>query len=55
MKLAYNTIVVPKGAEFDLVLADGTQVWLNADSKSKYQKLASGEGSTKWNWKEKDI
>lgn len=36
MKLAYNTIVVPKGAEFDLVLADGTQVWLNADSKLKY-------------------
>ena len=36
MKLAYNTIVVPKGAEFDLVLADGTRVWLNADSKLKY-------------------
>ncbi len=34
--LAYNTLSVPKGAEFDLVLADGTQVWLNAESKLKY-------------------
>lgn len=34
--LAYNTLNVPKGAEFDLVLADGTQVWLNAESKLKY-------------------
>lgn len=34
--LSYNTVEVPKGAEFDLVLADGTQVWLNADSKLTY-------------------
>ena len=31
-QLAYNTIEVPKGAEFDLILSDGTRVWLNADS-----------------------
>ena len=35
-QLAYNTIEVPKGAEFDLILSDGTRVWLNADSKLKY-------------------
>lgn len=35
-QLAYNTIEVPKGAEFDLILSDGTHVWLNADSKLKY-------------------
>ena len=36
MQLAYNTIEVPKGSEFDLILSDGTRVWLNADSKLKY-------------------
>lgn len=35
-QLAYNTIEVPKGSEFDLILSDGTHVWLNADSKLKY-------------------
>lgn len=36
IRLAYNTIEVPKGSEFDLILSDGTRVWLNADSKLKY-------------------
>lgn len=36
IQLAYNTIEVPKGSEFDLILSDGTRVWLNADSKLKY-------------------
>ena len=36
VQLAYNTIEVPKGSEFDLILSDGTRVWLNADSKLKY-------------------
>lgn len=36
IEMSYNTIEVPKGAEFDLVLSDGTQVWLNAHSKLKY-------------------
>lgn len=41
--LAYNTLNVPKGAEFDLVLADGTQVWLNAESKLKYPVAFGGK------------
>ena len=36
VELAYNTIEIPKGVTFDLILSDGTQVWLNADSKLKY-------------------
>lgn len=32
----YNELVVSKGAEFSIVLSDGTQVWLNADSRLKY-------------------
>lgn len=29
----YNRIIVPRGGEYQLVLADGTQVWMNSDSK----------------------
>lgn len=31
-----NELIVPRGGEFHIVLADGTQVWLNADSRMKY-------------------
>ncbi|WP_316817799.1 FecR family protein [Pedobacter nyackensis] len=34
---AFNTLIVPKGASYKLLLDDGTQVWLNADTKIKYQ------------------
>lgn len=33
---AYNTLVVPKGGEYSIVLSDGSQVWLNAGSKLRY-------------------
>ena len=32
----YNYLTVPRGGEFFLKLADGTQVWLNSESKLKY-------------------
>jgi len=31
-----NTLIVPKGGEWHLVLEDGTKVWINADSKLTY-------------------
>lgn len=31
-----NTIITPKGGEYKLTLPDGSQVWLNADSKLQY-------------------
>ncbi|MCU4156727.1 DUF4974 domain-containing protein [Carboxylicivirga sp. A043] len=34
--IIYNTIMVPIGGEYNLVLSDGTKVWLNADSELKY-------------------
>ena len=35
-KNSYSTIVVPRGGEYSLQLADGTKVYLNADSKLKF-------------------
>lgn len=32
----YNTIVTPKGGQYQVTLPDGTRVWLNAESKLKY-------------------
>lgn len=35
-KLVYNSIVTPRGGEYNLTLPDGTQVWLNASTTLKY-------------------
>lgn len=35
-KETYNTLVVPRGGEYKIVLSDGTQVWANADTRFKY-------------------
>lgn len=32
----YNTLIVPRGTFFHLMLSDGTRVWLNADTKITY-------------------
>lgn len=32
----YNKLVVPKGAEYHLVLADGSEIWLNSESTLRY-------------------
>ena len=35
-KLQYNTIEIPRGGEYQLVLSDGTKVWLNSSTTIKY-------------------
>lgn len=35
-EVQYNELSVPKGGQFYLELADGTEVWLNSESKIKY-------------------
>jgi transmembrane sensor len=45
-ELIYNTIEVPKGGEYFLILADGTQVHLNSMSKLKYPVRFTGNCRT---------
>ncbi|AUP78922.1 FecR family protein [Flavivirga eckloniae] len=35
-KTAYNYLTIPKGGQYYVKLSDGTQVWLNSESKLKY-------------------
>lgn len=35
-EVAFNKIFVPRGGEYQLILADGTKVWLNSDSKLEF-------------------
>lgn len=35
-QIVYNRLITPRGGEYTVVLADGTKVWLNADSELKY-------------------
>ena len=42
-EVKYNTLIVPRGGEFSLELADGTRVWLNAGSRLRYPVVFTGE------------
>lgn len=42
-KIGFNTISVPVGAEYRVVLPDGTKVYLNADSEFRFPEMFSGE------------
>lgn len=44
--VAYNTITTPRGGQYHVVLADGTNVWLNAASSLTYPVTFSGNDRT---------
>ncbi|CAM4058637.1 FecR family protein [Pedobacter westerhofensis] len=41
-ELAYNTISTPKGGQWNVLLADGTHVWLNATSELSFPQAFQG-------------
>ena len=42
-QMKYNTLIVPRGGEYELLLSDGTRVWMNSESKLVYPIHFSGD------------
>lgn len=42
-QLEYNTIIIPRGGEYQLTLADGSRVWLNSGTRLRYPVNFIGE------------
>ncbi len=42
-EVTYNTIMIPKGGEYQVELSDGTMVWLNSDTELKIPTVFAGD------------
>lgn len=38
-----NTLAIPRGGEYQLILSDGTRIWMNAESLLRYPTSFVGE------------
>lgn len=41
-KVTYNTITTPKGGQYEIILADGSKIWLNAASSIRFPTAFEG-------------
>lgn len=51
-EVTYNTIIIPRGGEYQVKLSDGTTVWLNAESKLKIPTSFTGNERRVFLWGE---
>ena len=45
-EINYNTITIPRGGQYQVILPDGTRVWLNSESSLKYPTVFRGNDRT---------
>lgn len=43
---SYSTLAIPKGGEYQLVLSDGSKIWLNSDSRLRFPSSFNGNQRT---------
>jgi transmembrane sensor len=41
--LSYNTVATPRGGQYNIILPDGTNVWLNAESSLRFPTVFNGD------------
>ncbi|MEN8156457.1 MAG: FecR domain-containing protein [Bacteroidota bacterium] len=51
-RVKFNTLVIPRGGEYQLTLSDGTKIWLNSESEIRYPVAFRGTKREVYLWGE---